>query len=60
MVVGKDCRNQEKILLEKVLLCITPNFTNNIAFQLQNWQLHELYQLKRFIELLCLPSQQYC
>lgn len=60
MVADKHCRNQEKFLLENILLCIIPKFTNSRAFQLHNWQLHELYQLKRFIELLCLPSQQYC
>lgn len=60
MVGDKHCRDQEKFLLEDTLLCITPEFTNSTAFQLRNWQLHELNHLKRFIELLCLPSQQYC
>lgn len=60
MIGDKHHTAQEKFLLENILLCLTPKFTNSIAFQLLNWQLHELYQLKRFIELLCLPSQQYC
>lgn len=60
MVGDKHCRDQENFLLEKILLYIAPKFTNSIAFQLHNWQLHELNQLKRFIELVCLRSQQYC
>lgn len=42
IIVGdKHCRDEEKFLLENILLCSTPKFTNNLAFQLHNWQLHE-------------------
>lgn len=50
IIVGdKHRRDQEKFLLENILLCSMPKFTNNLAFQLHNWQLHELNQLKRLI-----------
>lgn len=56
----KHHRDQDKFLLENILLCCTPKFTNNIAFQLHNWQLHELNKLRRLIQLLCLSSQRCC
>lgn len=47
--VANAIEEQEKFVLENILLCSTPKFTNNQTFQLHNWQLHELNHLRRII-----------